>query len=504
MKLLRLGSNSNLWQSGYQILRAQFLSTSTYSLSSSAPIDTLYGRISKAGKPSISIVPILEKWLEEGNDVKKPELQKFVKQLRKYRRFTHALQVSEWMTDKKGCSLLPGDVAVRLDLISKVHGLVKAEEYFNSIPDTSRDRQVYGALLNCCAHSKLLGKAEATMQKMKDLGFVKNSLSYNVMLSLYSHMGNYEKLDPLVQEMEENGISCDRITYCIRLNACVNSSDIEGMEKLLMKMEVDPNISVGFHAYVIAANGYLKAGLVDKTLIMLKRSEQLISGNTRRFAYEFLLTLYTASGNKAEVYRIWNKYKEIGRFFNSGYICMISSLLKLDDIDGAERIFEEWDSKKVLFDIRIPNSMVNVYSRKGHLEKAETYINKIVASGEEPDATSWNHLAAGYHSSGQMTKAVETIRKAISVSKPGWKPSLLTLSACLEFLKGQGDAETLEELLKIAKEHCCFSAGAYAKLSSCIDNENLTTIALDQMEEDYQNFSEEPPAALGFIEKGST
>ncbi|KAF2283445.1 hypothetical protein GH714_006659 [Hevea brasiliensis] len=337
-------------------------------------------------------------------------------------------KISQWMSDQRAYNLSPGDVAIQLDLITKVYGLDEAERYFHSIPDTSRGHQVYGSLLNCYAHKKCLEKAEGIMQKMKELQFVKNPLAYNVMLNLYSQMA---------------------------------SSDIEGMEKLLMKMEADPVINMDFHSYVTAANGYLKAGLIEKALMLLKRSEQLIKGKSKWLPLEMLLTLYAAAGNKDEVYRVWNLYKNNGRFLNSGYSCMISSLVKLDDLDGAERIWEEWDSGKQLFDIRIANLMIGAYSKRGLLEKAEACINKIIENGMEPDAITWDHLATGYRASGQMKKAGEAIKKAISTTKRGWKPSL-TLSSFLEYLKGKGDIEAVEDLLKMVKEHCHFSAGNQA------------------------------------------
>lgn len=387
------------------------------------------------------------------------------------------------MSDQRSYNISPGDVAIRLDLISKVHGLDDAEKYFNSIPDASRGYEIYGSLLNCYAHNKCLEKAEGIMQKMKELQFVKSALSYNVMLNLYSQMGKYEKLDILMQEMEENGINCDLFTFNIRLNAYAVSSDIEGMEKLLMKMEADPCIKVDYHAYVVAAKAYLKAGLIEKALTMLKRSEKLIQGFSKWLALEMLITLYAAAGNKAEVYRVWNWYKDIGRFLNSGYMCMISSLVKLDDMDGAEKIWEEWDSGKKMFDIRIPNLMIGAYSRRGLWEKAEACINRIIDSGMEPDATSWDHLAAGYRVGKQMEKAVEAIKKAISTSKHGWKPSLNTLNTCLKYLESQGDMEAVEELLKMVKEQCHFSPGATDKLSKFSSQKNPTT-SLDQMEDD--------------------
>lgn len=359
------------------------------------------------------------------------------------------------MSDERGSEQSPGDFAVRLDLISKVHCLEQAEEYYNSIPDHLRGTQVYGALLNCYAHKRRLEKAEATMQKMRELGLVQ-TLSYNVMLSLYSHLGRYEKLEALVKEMEEKGVNSDIYTFNIRLHAYVATSNIEEMEKLLMKMETDSLINIDFHTFFAVANGYLKAGLLEKSIVMLKRAEELtvpMVGTTKAHAYEMLLTLYGSAGNKDGVYRVWNSYKNTGRIFNSTYICMINSLMRLGDIDGAEWISEEWVSRKTLYDIRIPNAMIRAYSRKGLWKKAEEYVNKIVESGMQLEASSWDHLATGYHFGGQMAKAVETLKKAISISKPGWKPNPYTLKTCLWYLESKGDKEAAEELLKFVGEN---------------------------------------------------
>ncbi|KDP24140.1 hypothetical protein JCGZ_25797 [Jatropha curcas] len=485
-----LRKNLNLYRHGSPVLR----------------YTDLYNRISRTADPAVSMVPILENWLDEGNEIKRPELQEIIRQLRKDRRYTHALQISQWMTDRVCFNLSPEDAASQLDLISKVYGLEEAEKYFSSIPENSRGYRVYSALLNCYAHTKCLEKAGALMEKMKVLRFIRTPQPYNLMLNLYSQMGKYEKLDSLMQEMKEKGIKCDFFTFNIRLNAYVASCDIEGLEGLLMKMKADPRISMDFHSYAAAANGYLKAGLIEKALTMLKMSEQLISSsvNSKRFAYESLLGLYAAAGKKAEVYRIWNLYKKNGVFSNVGYVCMISSLLKLDDMAGAERIWGEWDVGKLLFDIRIPNLMIKAYCSKGLWEKAEALINKIVESRMEPNGASWDHMATGYFENGQMTKAVEAIKKAISLSKPGKKPCLYRVEVCLKYLKGQGDMEAVEELLKMIKESPFYSTGAYDRLLSCANREDLTTSGSDQTGDDDRTVGGEPPTALEYTDKGST
>ncbi|KAM2269180.1 hypothetical protein TB2_046927 [Malus domestica] len=439
--------------------------------SSQPPFEPLYIRISRAGNPRVSVVPILNQWVEEGRDVKKWELQSFIKLFRKYRRYSHALQISEWMSDARNQYLTPGDIAVRLDLISKVHGLQQAEAYFNSIPDQLRNFKVYGALLFSYVENKSSEKAEIIFEKMNELGYLKGSVAYNAMLTLYSQIGKHEKLDILVKEMEEKGIDYDSYTLKILLNSYAAISEIDRMEKLLMKIDADPLVNVDWNGYVIAANGFLKAGLLEKASTMLRRSEQLISNKTSKFASEVLLTLYATIGNKDEVYRIWNIYKNMVGLYNSGYLCMLSSLVKLGDIDSAEMIVEEWESVAKFFDIRIPNLLITAYCKKDLLEKADLYIKRLEESGKELDASIWTHLATGYHMNGQMDKAVETMKKAILASRAGWKFNHLTLAACLEYLKEKGDVEVAQELSRLIRETDHFSADLCDKLDKYVIGE---------------------------------
>jgi len=54
----------------------------------------LFARISPFGDPSISISPILENWVQEGNSLDYKQLQRIIKTLRSSKRFSQALQVS--------------------------------------------------------------------------------------------------------------------------------------------------------------------------------------------------------------------------------------------------------------------------------------------------------------------------------------------------------------------------------------------------------------------------
>ncbi|XWS39466.1 hypothetical protein CRYUN_Cryun18bG0056700 [Craigia yunnanensis] len=440
---------SNPWTNSGISRVFRVLSYSTKTLSSttspSNATDSLHIRISRAGDPKASIVPVLNQWLEEGKHVKQ--------------------SVSEWMSEEMNYDISIGDMAIRLDLISKVHGLDQAEKYFDSLPDTMRTFQVYGALLNCYAYNKGLDKAEATMQDMRELGFPINAISYNVMLNIYCHLGKYEKLDVLMQEMEEKGIKHNAFTNNIRLNAYASSPDRGDGE-------------------IPGQDG---------------KAEQIVTRETRKHAYEVFLTVYTNLGRKDEVYRIWKLYGNLGKFLNSGYLCMISSLIKLDDFDGAEKILAEWESGYSFYDSRIPKVMISAYCKRGFIEKAEAYTNSLIGRSviKEPDAFILNSLATGYQIDGQMAKAVETLKKAILASISGWKPNIVTLAACLKFLEGEINIEAAEEILQLLRVGGHFSTDVYDRLVMNIRDRNPNACVLDQIKGDNETLDEESTRIRG-------
>ncbi|XP_044502620.1 uncharacterized protein LOC123223489 [Mangifera indica] len=455
----------------------------------------LYRRISPVGNPRVSIVPILDQWVEEGRPVKKEQLLIFIKELRSYRRFRHALEISMWMTDKRYLPLTPGDVAIRLDLISKVHGTEEAENYFSSVPEQLKGLPVYSSLLNCYVSAKSVEKAEATMQKMRDLGLAQASLEYNSLLNLYYHTANYEKLDSLMHEMQEKGIRYNKFTLGIRLSAFGATSDVEGIDKTLAMMESDPDFVWDWTVYSNAASGYAKAGLMDKAVEMLKKSEELITGEKSNRAYEFLITLYAKFGKKDDVLRLWELYKKNHKIYNKGYICVIPSVLKFDDFESAQMIFDAWESVNENYDIRILNFMIGAYSRKGLLQEAKTLIDRAKLKGGRPNQKTWLSMAVGYFKHNQTQKAVEAMEEALVVCQTGWKPRKEIFAACLKYFKGKGDIEGAEKFIKLLRNKDIILVELQDKLLNYVQNgksnlDELSDFSGDSLNENGESHSE--------------
>lgn len=352
------------------------------------------------------------------------------------------------MGDKRYLPLSSVDIATRMNLILRVHGLEQVEDYFNSIPSQLKKFQVHVALLNCYAHEKCVDKANDILQKIKEMGFDGAPLPYNIMMNLYYQIGEFERLDPLLQEMEEKGVSYDRYTYSIRLSAYAVASDIKGVDNIVERMELDPRIVPDWSCYVIAANGYLKVGLVDKSLSMLRKSEALLATAKRRgSAFDILLKLYAESGKKDELHRIWKLYKK-EKVYNKGYMSMMRSLLILDDIEAAEHIFKDWETRKLSNDLRIPNMLIDAYCRRGLMEKAEALINKAVTGKSKFSVHSWCYLANAYIQKDQLQHTVEALKKAATLCPPElnhFKEILAT------FLEGKQDVKEAEKVVGLLR-----------------------------------------------------
>ncbi|KAH7842250.1 hypothetical protein Vadar_003227 [Vaccinium darrowii] len=415
-------------------------------------VNNLYSRISPLGNPNLSMVPILDQWVHEGKKVRELELRGIIRDLRSRKRFSHALEISEWMSSKGLCPFSPGDRAVQLDLIGRVRGLDAAESYFDMLNEHEKIDKMYGALLNCYVREGLVDKSTSHMQKMKELGFASSTLSYNDLMCLYTHTGQLEKIPDVLTDMKKSGVSPDRFSYKICMNSYGARSDLKNMEKLLKEMESQPHISIDWSTYSNVANLYIKAGSKEKALIYLKKLEEKLRKDAR--GYNYLITFYASLGNKVEVRRLWGLQKvDCKRQINRDYVTMLGSLVKLGELEEARALLQEWESSCQFYDFRVPNILIIGYCRKGLIEKAEALLQEIMGKGKIPIPNSWAIIAAAYLDKGDMEKTFECMTNGLEVKEenPGWRPKPLVISSVLNWLKDRGEVEKAEAFVSSLK-----------------------------------------------------
>ncbi|KAL0316753.1 UNVERIFIED_CONTAM: Pentatricopeptide repeat-containing protein, mitochondrial [Sesamum radiatum] len=325
--------------------------------------------------PLSSVNKALDKWVEEGNEVTQTEVSLTMLHLRKRRIFVKALQLSEWLESTKHIEFQETNYASRVDLISKLRGINKAEEYVQKIPESYRGEIVYRTLLANCVSAANMRKSEEVFNKMKSL-FPVTCFSCNQLLLLYKRTDKKKIADVLLL-MEKENIKPSIFTYQILIDVKGQSNDISGMEQIVetMKSEgVEPNNQI----QTSLARHYASAGLKDKAEAILKEMEG-DDITKKRWVCRVLLPIYASLGRVDEVERIW-KVCESNPHVGD---CMaaIGAWGKLKRIKEAEAAFDKMMSK-----LESPSSkhfalLLNVYANHkmaGEVEKADSILDKAL------------------------------------------------------------------------------------------------------------------------------
>ncbi|WCJ29194.1 Pentatricopeptide repeat (PPR) superfamily protein [Euphorbia peplus] len=423
--------------------------------------DTLGRRLFSLVYSKRSAVGTIVKWKTEGHNVQKYQLNRIVRELRKLKRYKHALEVCEWMTQQKDMKLLPGDYAVHLDLISKVRGLASAEKFFEDLPDQMRSWQVCTSLLHTYSMNKLLEKAEALMEKMAECSLLKSPLPYNHMLSLYVDQEQLDKVPGIIEELKKK-TSPDVVTFNLWLRVCSLQNDVKTAEEVLKelrKSKVEPD----WITFSTLTNLYIKNQLLEKAASSLKEMEKRAS-RKNRIAYSSLLSLHTNAGDTASVERIWKKMKLLFRKMSDAeYTCMIASLVKLGEIEKAENLYTEWEKVSGSGNHQVPNILLAAYINNNRIEEAEIFHDRMVEKGIRPAYTTWELLTWGHLKEKDMEKVLDYLKKAIA-SVERWNPDKKLVGTIFKNLEENGDVEKAEGFLVMLRDAGVLSTEIYNSL----------------------------------------
>ncbi|XP_008790994.1 pentatricopeptide repeat-containing protein At4g02820, mitochondrial [Phoenix dactylifera] len=461
--------------------------------------DTLGRRLLSLIYPKRSAVVVLRKWAEEGKRVQKYQLNRVVRELRKYKRFKHALEICEWMTTQPDIKLLPGDYAVHLDLVAKVRGLASAEKFFEDLPERMKGQSTCTALLHTYVQSELSNKAESLMEEMSIHGLLRCPLPYNHMLTLYISKGELDKVPKLVKELKRN-TKPDVVTYNLWLSACAKKDDVMGAEEVLREMEKE-KITTDWITYSMLATIYIKAVCSEKAKEALVEMEKRAS-RKERAAYCSLISLHASLSDKENVYRIWNKIKSTFRKMSDvEYKCILSSLTKLGDIEEAESIYSEWESVSGTRDSRVPNILLGYYIKNDMMDKAENFHEHTVQTGVKPSYTTWELLAWSYLSKKRIDKVLHCLKNAFSILEK-WEPNVGIIRAVFSKLEMMGDVEGAEQFLVMLRDVGYVTTEIYnSLLRTYAKAGKMPLIVAERMKKDGVQMDEETRGLLRLTSK---
>ncbi|XP_009624153.1 pentatricopeptide repeat-containing protein At1g80270, mitochondrial-like [Nicotiana tomentosiformis] len=411
----------------------------------------LYNAIVAA--PALSVHKIMDKWVEEGNDVTRAEVAAAMLNLRKRRMYGRALQLSEWLESKKNLTFTDRDYASRVDLIAKVRGLQKAEDYIGMIPKSFRGEIIYRTLLANCVAESNLKKSEQIFNKMKDLELPLTCFACNQLLLLYKKTDKKKIADVLLL-MEKENVKPSLFTYKTLIDAKGQCNDISGMEQIVetMKAEgIEPDINIKS----ILAKHYVSGGLNEKAENVLKEME---GGDIKenRWACRSLLPLYAALGRADEVGRIWQVCESNPRLDEC--VAAVEAWGKLHNIKEAEAVFDKMAAKWATLSSKHYSVLLRIYASHKMLSKGKDLVKRMSDSGCRIGPLTWDALVRLYVEAGEVEKADSILHKAAEQNR--LRPMINSYLVIMEQYAKRGDVHNTEKMF-----HRMRQAGYVSRIS---------------------------------------
>lgn len=352
-------------------------------------------------------------------------------------------QVLEWTKRQDAFTVSPIEHALLIDLMGRVRGYDSAETYFNSLSEQDKINKTYGALLHCYVRQRQTDKSLSHLQNMKEKGLVISAVQYNDIMSLYTNLGQHEKVPDVLAQMKENGVSPNSLSYRICINSHGQKSNIEGIEEILDEMENNSCLTMDWNTYAVAANFYMKTGLNDKASYFLERAEERLDKKDTA-GYNHLISLHASMKNKDKVFRLWDLKKSNCRnFVNRDFINMLKCLVKLGELEAAEKVLKDWESCGNCYDFQVPKVVIDGYIGMELFEEAEAMLEDFKEKGKATAPDSWSKVAEGYlEKKGEMEKAVECMKIAFSLNgdSKGWKPKSSVIKRIIEEFAGEKES----------------------------------------------------------------
>lgn len=126
---------------------------------------------------------------------------------------------------------------------------------------------------------------------------------------------------------------------------------------------------------------------------------------------------------------------------------MLESLVRLGELDEAEKILKEWESSGNHYDPRVPDVVISGYSKKGLHEKVEITLKSLQKRGKATIANRWTEVAGGYLRNGEMEKAYDCFKAALQAENKEWKPNPRVFPGIVSWLGDNGSVEEVEALV---------------------------------------------------------
>jgi len=247
-------------------------------------------------------------------------------------------------------------------------------------------------------------------------------VSWNAMIVGFVKCGEGHKALELFRQMQSEGVEPVPITFVGVLNACANATSLkEGrhVHEQIMRSGCESNIFVGNSLIDM----YAKCGSIEDARRVFNR---MVSRNA--ISWNALILGYVKCGQGHKALELFKQMQCEGlqpdHVTFVGVLNACASVVALEEGRCIHEQIIQWDCEA---DVKVSNSLIDMYAKCGSIEDAWRVFTKMVTH----NVISWNAIILGYLKCGQGTKALELYQQ---MQSEGVQPDPVTfvgvLNAC--------------------------------------------------------------------------
>ncbi|KAG2576945.1 pentatricopeptide repeat-containing protein At1g07590, mitochondrial-like isoform X3 [Panicum virgatum] len=279
--------------------------------------------------------------------------------------------------------------------------------------------------------------------------------------------GSGKTISKILSQMKADRVTPHTSTYNILLKIQANEHNIDGVARVFNDMK-RAKIEPSEITYGILAIAHAVARLYTVCQTYVEAIENSMTG-TNWSTLEILLILYGYLGKEKELKRTWEIMQGLPHIRSKSFILAIEAFGKVGSIEQAEKIWVNINSTKKLSLTEQFNSILSVYCRHGIVDKASAVFKEMRASGCQPNAITYRHLALGCLKSGLVKEALNTMdmgkKEVVTKKVRSSTPWLETTHMLLENFAEIGDLENAKRVYgELSESKYCRNSFVYNTL----------------------------------------
>eukprot|EP01018_Ginkgo_biloba_P002727 Gb_38068 [translate_table: standard] len=318
------------------------------------------------------------------------------------------------------------------------------------LAEVKPDSKTLASVLPACANLAVLERGMEIHEEIIRSGFQSDLFVENALMYMYAKCESIKRARDVFDKMNQR----DVVSWNTIIAGYAQNGQIDEACKLFEKMP-EPDV-VSWNAMI---TGYAQNGYIDEALRLFQKMPEpnIVSWNA-------IIAGHTKNGHGEEALKLFREMQLVGvKPDAKTFASVFSACANLAALEQGMEIHEETITSGLQFDVVVENTLVDMYSKCGSLEKARDVFDKM----HQRNVVSWTAMIAGYAENGQGLEVLKLFRQMQQAGvKPDSKTFTTVLPVCANLAALEQGMEIHEEINRSGFQSDIFVANALLDMYS--------------------------------------